>query len=465
MIDKKIRYSKYCHFFDLENHIALFHSLNLNLIYVDKNTHVLLEPFIKGELPHKILSKIKNKNKFNELVSNLKKQSFLVPINFDEISELFTLREHYLASPTVGILYLLLTDACNFSCSYCFVENPIPDNHTFSKMKIEIAKKGIDLFGECLRLNKLRPRRSFINLYGGEPLINFDTFIYAIEYIDERKRLGYLPTDLSITVTTNGSLITSDIAKLIKNYNIAVTLSLDGSKEINNFYRKDKLEQSTFEQTIAGYNLLKTIDANVGISCTVGKHNVDCLSDILLWYMNELSAKYVGFNPLIDSPMFFKITEEYIEKATDKIIECFEIAREKGIYEDRIMRKVRAFINRQVHVKDCGACGEQLVVAPNGQVGVCHAFWGTNKYFLWTVDDNIEKILKHPKFLEWHKRTPLSMPECFDCEGLGLCGGGCPYNAYFEKGTIWAVDKRFCIHTKKVLRWLIMDLYKKCVSN
>lgn len=462
MIDEKIRYSKYCHFFELENHIALFHSLNLNLIYLEKNTHVLLDPFIKGESLHKILLKIKNKIKFSELVSNLKKQSFLVPMNFDEISELFTLRERYLALPTINILYLLLTDACNFSCSYCFVENPIPDNHTFSKMKRETAKKGIDLFGECLRLNKLRPRRSFINLYGGEPLINFDTFIYAIEYIDERKRLGYLPNDLPITMTTNGSLITSDIAKLIKKYNIAVTLSLDGPKEINDFYRKDKLGQGTHDQIIAGYNLLKMIDANVGISCTIGEHNVDYLSDILLWYINDLSAKYVGFNLLVSSPTFPKITDEYVAKATNKIIECFEIARDRGIYEDMIMRKVNSFINKQIRIKDCGACGEQLVVAPDGQIGVCQAFWGTNKYFFGTVDDNIEKILEHPIFLEWHKRTPLSMPDCFDCEGLGLCGGGCPYNAYFEKGTIWAIDERFCIHTKKVLRWLISDLYKKC---
>lgn len=462
---ERLRYSKYCHFFELKDHIALFHSLNLNLVFLRKNTYLLLKLFVNSSVPSKISSNIRNGSDFNLLISKLKGQSFLVPAIYDEMAEISSLKKHYLASPTVGILYLMLTDVCNFSCSYCFIENPIPDNHTFSKMEKEIAKKAVDLFGECLRFNKLKPRRSYINLYGGEPLLNLDTLIYIVEYINERKQSGYLPVDVSINLTTNGSLITSDIAKLIKKYNIGVALSLDGTREDNDIYRKDKFGHGTYNRIVTGYNLLHEIGANIGISCTVGKHNIDNLSNTFLFLTDELSAKSIGFNLLIDSPKFPEITEEYVVKATDKIIECFEIAREKGIYEDSIMRKVKSFIDKQITIKNCGACGEQLVVAPNGQIGVCHAFWGTNKYFIGTVNDEPQKILMHPTFIEWHNRTPLSMSDCFYCEGLGLCGGGCPYNAYIERNSIWAIDKRFCVYIKKTLNWLIMDLYKKCNLN
>lgn len=58
-------------------------------------------------------------------------------------------------------------------------------------------------------------------------------------------------------------------------------------------------------------------------------------------------------------------------------------------------------------------------------------------------------------------RSPLNMPECQDCPALGICGGGCPYQSELEMGSIWALDKRFCIHAKMTLEWLIWDLFKQ----
>jgi len=51
------------------------------------------------------------------------------------------------------------------------------------------------------------------------------------------------------------------------------------------------------------------------------------------------------------------------------------------------------------------------------------------------------------------------MPQCFGCEAIGLCGGGCPINAELNFGSIWALDTRFCIHTKSTLEWMIWDQY------
>lgn len=52
------------------------------------------------------------------------------------------------------------------------------------------------------------------------------------------------------------------------------------------------------------------------------------------------------------------------------------------------------------------------------------------------------------------------MEECKNCPALGICGGGCPFNAYQQEKNIWALDKRFCIHAKMTLEWLIWDLYQ-----
>ena len=67
--------------------------------------------------------------------------------------------------------------------------------------------------------------------------------------------------------------------------------------------------------------------------------------------------------------------------------------------------------------------------------------------------------MKSSVWIEWNKRTPLNMPECYECPALGICGGGCPMNAEKNYGSIWHVDKRYCQHSIQTLEWLIRDLY------
>jgi len=57
------------------------------------------------------------------------------------------------------------------------------------------------------------------------------------------------------------------------------------------------------------------------------------------------------------------------------------------------------------------------------------------------------------------------MPECQGCFALGICGGGCPYQSELETGSIWGLDKRFCIHAKMTLEWLVWDLYKQTQAS
>ncbi|PJC01953.1 MAG: hypothetical protein CO073_01980 [Candidatus Komeilibacteria bacterium CG_4_9_14_0_8_um_filter_36_9] len=93
--------------------------------------------------------------------------------------------------------------------------------------------------------------------------------------------------------------------------------------------------------------------------------------------------------------------------------------------------------------------------------GNCHGYLGSRKHFVTTVDDMLFNPQNDPVFMEWSYRSPLNMDICRNCPALGICGGGCPLNADFEEGSIWSLDKRFCVHCKMTLEWLIWDLYKQ----
>lgn len=72
---------------------------------------------------------------------------------------------------------------------------------------------------------------------------------------------------------------------------------------------------------------------------------------------------------------------------------------------------------------------------------------------------------KDPTFGEWNLRTPLRMSQCLNCMALGVCGGGCALNAKANGGSIWDLNERFCIHSKKTLEFLIWDLFDTIVKK
>jgi uncharacterized protein len=100
-----------------------------------------------------------------------------------------------------------------------------------------------------------------------------------------------------------------------------------------------------------------------------------------------------------------------------------------------------------------------VVILPDGKIGVCHAYSGTGEFFI-NPDSKFDPF-EHPFWKEWSKRSPLNMPQCYGCEALTICGGGCPHNADINKGSIWEIDDHFCIHAKETLNWLIWDLYEQ----
>ena len=151
--------------------------------------------------------------------------------------------------------------------------------------------------------------------------------------------------------------------------------------------------------------------------------------------------------------------KEYGVKVATKLVDCFIIARENGVYEDRFMRKVRAFVNGDFYFSDCGGCGMQIVVAPNGQIGPCHGFCGTREFFV-DPKENFDPR-KHPFWIEWRSRSPINIEECLDCIALANCGGGCPHNSAVKEGSIWAIDRVFCEHSKAAVNFLIRDLFKQ----
>ena len=448
--------SKFAHKLEKNGYIARFNSLkNVPVFYrkeLDKDIEACVHKNL-NDIPENLL----------DLIQQLEKVKVIVPNeNYDDIV-LNAINDSF-PQPYPSILYLILTEKCNFACDYCFIERYMDQSQT-NVMTKEIAKKAIDFYVRQLELNKaLFDEEKEILFYGGEPLSNFEVLKYAANLINEYKAKGLLPSKLRMGMVTNGTFINDEIAIELNRLNVSFSISLDGATSCANSCRKYHNGQPGFENIIRGLEIAKRNNCNVGLSMTLSEKALE-ESDSIFKLIEKYDIRSIGFNILLTDNIY-SVPEEYFVNASRFIIEAFKIFKERGVYEDRAMRKVKAFTEHRIHYQDCAAeGGNQLVVAPNGDVGLCQGYLSTRETFVTNVDDFSFNIGTHPLFCEWHDRTPLKMVQCLNCMALGTCGGGCAMNAKANGKSIWDLDERFCIHSKATLEFLIWDLFDIIQKN
>jgi len=436
-----------------EEHVALYNSLTLEVAFLEKS----------------FLAQCRKGNEFisfdgeSERIFSILEEISLLNKEGDDGYGLFHSYRKALEKPSINILYLLLTDSCNFRCKYCYFLANMDSSYHFSFMSEETAISAVDMFARCIQKSITEGHDDQqIVIYGGEPTINKKTLIAVLKYIVNIKHRGTLPSRVSITLNTNGTLLDEEILNACKETNVVVAISIDGPKEIHDQMRVYTSGRGTFDDVVRNYRKARSLGVKTGLCVTIDKHNLFELQNITHWISDDLKSKGVGFNILIDYKGDDSLSdrEKYTKIVASQIIKCFIIARDNGLYEDRMMRRVKNFVEKTPVLSDCGGCGLQIVISPDGKIGVCQGFCGTKNFF---VSESFETFNpeEHQYWKEWRKRSPLSMEECRECIALGNCGGGCPYNAFAEEGTIWALDKRFCIHAKTTTEFLIKDLWEK----
>ena len=456
--------SRFAHTFDLDDdHIALYHSLRMKPVYLTRTEHKNFSGFMQN-------SKIESLSDFPDSLAQIAAELMdckILTKDSDTDDMVIKFFRSKLPEPAISGCYFILSEQCNLACKYCFLGNNNPEKRkhfSLENMSLETAKKALDFYIRQLEKND-KIVKPFIIFYGGEPLINFEVLDFIAERINELRLTKSFFKNAEMSVVTNGLLLDEKKLKRLKELNVNISISIDGCTEEANALRVDRAGNPTFSNILKILDMAKDSGIDVGLSITLNEDAIKNKSKML-----ELITKYnikgFGFNIIMHEGTF-EINDDYYEKATQFIIDIFVELRKIGVYEDRIMRKFKCFQNSfsvpQPHFSDCGAtAGGQIVVSPDGSVGICHGCLWDKKYFVSSIDDDSFDAKTNPVFIEWSQLSPVNKEECQDCAALGICGGGCPIEAMKAKegNTIHSLDERFCVHSKKTLDFIIRDLYR-----
>jgi len=358
-------------------------------------------------------------------------------------------------NPRIDTVCFIITERCNLKCSYCFIEKNMSCKNKKIDMSEDIMRKGLDLFIKLFNgSSENKNEAPSIVIYGGEPLTNIKTVKALLDYVKKQKADGALPPSTTINMNTNGTLLTKEIAECLRENNVIVSISLDGA-EISNSERIYPNGKASFQDVMNAIDVCKNNGVKMGIAVTLSPSVIQNYSSCIE-LLKKIKPDKIGLNPLLGAIPYKK----YPEDVAEFMIRAFEDLNELDVEEDRISDRLKSIINRRLRLYDCSvAQGSQIVVTPDGAIGTCHGLIGSREFFITNVGDFDFDPLCDKTLIEWTQRTPINMHQCLDCMAVGVCGGGCPINAYNRKGSIYEVDEVCCPLSKGVVEWYFK---KKC---
>lgn len=421
--------------------IALFHSLNMEVLYIKDEDLITDDRKIVD-----FLEKLEDNRKF------------IVSDTFDESKYLKQL-EKELNENTFNFttLKMFVTTKCNLDCKYCLIRKNIEKReYTDSSIDYETGKKILGFFSE-LTLSSKSSHRTLM-LYGGEPLLNYENMKKIILEARSLEKEGKLNGDLEIVLETNGTLVNQEISEFLKKNKVFTIVSIDGTEKIHNYYRPTCDGKNSWDKTIEGYGILKDTGCTAVISSVFTDKFAENSEEAITNLFKQFSPYSIGLNlyhvldgQAIENDDTINMVKEYVQS--------WEKSKDKGLYIEHIMRRIRPLVEKKIRVKDCGACGNRIVSDCEGKIGICEGFVGNKDYFKFR--DNVDEIMKDETFIDWSKRTQLLIEECRGCIAQGVCGGGCAYNGIILKGDLYKPDPYICQASIELVNWALDTWYKE----
>lgn len=454
------RFSKFANTVERDGVVAVFNSLMLRPLYLDRKLYTTLESHLRDGVREQSDIWQDHHGVFQHFRDNK-----TIVLGEEEDNHALQRARSNVSTSYPHVLYLLVTDDCNMRCPYCFVRGDNELRSLDGNMLETTAKNVLDFFASVIRngsSDEFAAEKQII-FYGGEPLLNLPVLRFATKYCGKLIGDGQLPEKTHFQLVTNGTLLTRKSARFLKSAGVNVGISIDGDKVVTDQTRPLKSGKSAYVRILEAIKHCQDLGINVSLSVTVTPLGL-ARKESLLEQILRLNVKSVGFNMLIGRAS--SQPGSYNSDVSQFLLDAFNLFRSKGIYEDRMMRKVRSFAEGTLYRFDCAASGgNQIVSTPDGALGICQGFAATREFFYGNANTGIDYSIYQRVCKKWSGRSPVFMDQCLSCQAVAICGGGCPYNAFLNTGSIFGKDERFCIHALTTLHWLLWDLYENTAKD
>ena len=336
------------------------------------------------------------------------------------------------------------TRTCNLKCRHCYMSSDAKKYN--NELSTKEAKQFIDDLAEF--------KVPVLLFSGGEPLIRPDFF----ELADYAAKKGVRPT-----LSTNGTLITPEVARKIKDIGVGyVGISLDGLREVNDKFRG---KAGAFEAAMNGIKNCVAVDQRVGLRFTINHHNIQELENIFD-FIEEENINRVCFYHLVYSGrgnqmMDEDVTAEESRRAMDIIIRRTRDFEERGLKKEiltvdnhcdgvymylKALYEGKSELAQQIkkYISMNGGNRSGIAFAEVDPMGYVHPDQFTQHHTFGNVRErkfgDIWQDISNPIMAGLKDRKPLLKGRCSKCKYLDNCNGNFRTRAEARTGDFWESD-------------------------
>ena len=218
-----VKFSRYAHVYELGDAVALYHSLRMKPVYLNRESFEDLQAWLASPICDSLENapeKIKNE------IGELAKYKILTKAADEDDKVLAFVRSRILA-PAINVCYMITSEQCNLACKYCFLGNNNAEKRShfsLENMSKETADKGIDFFVRQIKLSGLDTEKNkpVVIFYGGEPLVNYNTLVYIAKKLNSMRDSEKCLKNLDMSMVTNGLLLTEERALKLKELGVSI---------------------------------------------------------------------------------------------------------------------------------------------------------------------------------------------------------------------------------------------------
>lgn len=301
-------------------------------------------------------------------------------------------------------VHLSLSSACNLRCKYCYaaerVESPWP------QLTLDEYKRVIDDLCDL-------SQRPTITITGGEPLLN--PLWQPVSAYCKAKGCEML-------LLTNGTLLTEENARFLKETFDLVTLSIDGpTRETHRLTRGDN-----YALVMQAINTLERHQIDYTLSMTVTRLNIDQVEPMARRFGSRLNfAPLFPVSALAEDELSITGQQYY-----DALAGAFGV--NPLSYCERSLD-----LSKCIQTHKCAIGDNEISISPTGDVYPCQLLH-LDQFLAGNVHERgIKDIyLNSPTLQRCASLDVDTMNKCKDCAIRYICGGACRARGYYETGDI-----------------------------
>jgi radical SAM additional 4Fe4S-binding domain len=340
---------------------------------------------------------------------------------------------------------------CNLRCQYCYASHGSYGRELErGLMSDKVALSIVEKFAS--------QDISRVVFFGGEPLLNLSAMKIICEGFREK---GLEPEYCAIT---NGTLFTDQVKKLVEDFSIQLTVSIDGPKDIHDELRPFVSGQGSHDEVIRTIGAAKRMNVPLYLEATYTQLHENAglePQQILDYLRNEVGVsrgtmglcKGSADDGLSIDPTKRKLYSSSLTEYIGKQI----IDNDNPYIDDDWLSWLVHLLRHVIRPSLCPIGDYSLSILPNGDIYPCHLFVSSAEMKLGNLfEDSIDACREQAK-----TKIPIndktSNPKCASC-WLKNCCRACVADIYSMQGHADSIPDWVCEGRNELYRDLLTML-------